>query len=95
MATIQEIKKALKSDPGLLERIPGLKEFVDQNRDQFDFLFKNETKKPNSNGRIYSESTGSNGNSGGSNGNSGGTPDNVKDREDKEAKKWNPKITQI
>lgn len=88
MATIQEIKKALKSDPGLLERIPGLKEFVDQNRDQFDFLFKNETKKPNSNGRIYPENTGSNGTS-------GGTPDNVKDREDKEAKKWNPKITQI
>ena len=47
MATIQEIKKALKSDPDLLNRIPGLKDFVDKNRDQFDFLFKNQpSQKP-------------------------------------------------
>lgn len=39
MASIQEIKEALKRDPSLLNRIPNLREFVDQNREHFQFLF--------------------------------------------------------
>lgn len=100
MATIQEIKKALKSDPDLLNRIPGLKDFVDKNRDQFDFLFKNQpSQKPippkskNNNGRTYMDWEP--GDYTGSNGTSGGSPILESETTEEYSKRWNPKITQI
>lgn len=42
MLNIKEIKKALKADPKLLDRIPKLREFVNEHRDQFKFLFESE-----------------------------------------------------
>ena len=44
MATIKEIQKALKADPDLLNRIPNLREFVNEHREDFAFLFKDQPK---------------------------------------------------
>ena len=44
MATIKEIQKALREDPDLINRIPNLREFVNQHREDFAFLFKDQTK---------------------------------------------------
>lgn len=44
MATIKEIQKALRADPDLINRIPNLREFVNQHREDFAFLFKDQTK---------------------------------------------------
>lgn len=44
MATIKEIQKALRADPDLLNRIPNLREFVNEHREDFAFLFKDQPK---------------------------------------------------
>lgn len=44
MSTIKEIQKALRANPDLLNRIPNLREFVNEHREDFAFLFKDQPK---------------------------------------------------
>lgn len=83
MASIQEIKEALKRDPSLLNRIPNLREFVEQNREHFQFLFtgsngfQGEAKQKNKKDKPI---------------------ESVSSKVDQiinEGAKWNPKITKI
>jgi hypothetical protein len=39
MATLQEIKKALRMNPDLINKVQGLREFVEKNIEEFDFLY--------------------------------------------------------
>lgn len=56
MASLSEIKEALKQDPKILNRIPGLKKFVEDHRDEFEFLFSDKSSK-NQNANVAKTTT--------------------------------------